>query len=181
MKRREIYALTALSALLLASAAPSVRADDIKAGKWEYTTEMSMPGMPKPPPGIQLPPGVELTPDGGMKMTRTVCLTPDQMVPQMPKGNDQCKVDHMKRDGAKVTWAITCKMPGGGAMRSKGESIYHGDTMEGTVTNVGQMGSGMMGGGGPMMGGGGQMNMTQHITGKYLGPCDQPKPPPPSN
>src|SRR5580700_6768232 len=59
------------SALTLADAA-----DPIKAGKWEYTVTAQMPNMPQLPPGVKLPPNVQIGagPGGGMTVTHTSCV-----------------------------------------------------------------------------------------------------------
>ncbi|MGH7815486.1 MAG: DUF3617 domain-containing protein [Candidatus Binataceae bacterium] len=172
MKRSITFAATAASALLIAAVAP-VRAAGIKPGKWEFTTEMTMPGgtmdgpgalapggTPQIPPGMKLPPNVHMWSNGhGMTITDTSCMKADDPVPKIGR-NKFCTVDKMERHGGAVNWVATCKMLGN-AMRSKGEMTYHGNTMDGTVTNVISMGANGSG-----------MTMTQHITGKYLGPCD---------
>ena len=40
-------------ALVGAGSVPSRAADEIKAGKWQFTTEMQVPGAAQSPPGVQ--------------------------------------------------------------------------------------------------------------------------------
>ena len=52
-------------------------ADEIRAGKWQFTTETRMPA------GMQSAPGGQMQqPDAGTKMTRTAWITPINPVPK---------------------------------------------------------------------------------------------------
>ena len=118
--------LVALLAVIAPIAAHA--ADEIKAGKWLFTTQMQMPAMPQSP-------GAPVHPGGTPSMTRTACIDPANPVPaETQQGNVQCKLDKMQRKGATVTWSMTCNAPQGPPNRSDGVARYTGDTMEASVT-----------------------------------------------
>ncbi|MBV8493756.1 MAG: DUF3617 family protein [Alphaproteobacteria bacterium] len=130
-------------------------ADTVKPGQWEFTSQMEMPGMPKLPPGVQLPPNAQMQ-QSGMKSTYKTCVDSERAVPSDPRG--QCRIEHVQRNGATVTWTGTCTTAQG-TVRSEGVAHYSGDTMEANLTTQ-------------VPGANGQaMNTTQHITGHYLGAC----------
>lgn len=60
-------------------ATTSHAADEIRAGKWQFTTETRMPTGMQPAPGVQMQ-----QPDAGTKMTRTACITPTDPVRPKP-------------------------------------------------------------------------------------------------
>ena len=130
-------------------------ADTVKPGQWEFTSQMEMPGMPKPPPGVQLPPNVQMQ-QGGMKSSYKTCVDSERAVPSDPRG--QCKIEHVQRNGATISWTGTCATAQG-TVRSEGVAHYSGDTMEANLTTQ-------------VPGANGQaMKTMQHITGHYLGIC----------
>ena len=135
-------------------AATSYAVDAIKAGKWQFTTEMQMPaGMP-PASGRQVQPG------GSTKMTRTACITPANPVPEATEGNVQCKVDDERRSGSTVSWSMTCTPPQGKPVRSDGVAHYTGNAMEATFTTHLTAPDGRA------------IDNPGRITGQYLGVCD---------
>ena len=129
------------------SAAPRA-ADEIKAGKWQFTTQMQ-------PPGGQPSPGVQASAGGGAPMTLTACIDSANPIP----AEGQCKLDQTDRHGGVVTWAMTCNSPRG-PIRSAGSGRYAGDTMEATLTARVP---------GPD---GHPVDTPGRISGRYLGPCD---------
>lgn len=133
----------AVSALMAPVAARA--ADEIKGGKWQFTTQMRMP-----PPG------------GDAAMTRTACVDPANPVPaETRQGNVQCKLDRMQRQGGTVSWSMTCAAPQGPPIRSEGVAHYRGDAMEATLTAH-------------MIAPNGQpFDNPGRITGRYLGACDR--------
>jgi len=138
-------------------------ADGIKAGKWEFSAQVQMPNMPKLPPGVTLPAGVHIGP-GGINVTRTSCVdsaTPmpaDIHPPNQQHG--QCKVAKLDSSGGTVRWETNCTPQGGTLVHSEGVAHYLGDMMEATVKTR------ISSNGGPAN------ETTQHMTGRYLGPCD---------
>ena len=135
--------------LASASSVPSRAADEIKAGKWQFTTEMQLPGATQPPPGVQAAAG------GNAPMTRTACIDAANPIP----AEAQCKLDQVDRRGNVVTWAMTCNSPRGPIL-SAGSGRYAGDTMEATLTAR-------------VPGPNGQpVDTPGRITGRYLAPCD---------
>ena len=109
---------------LLAGVMPGVAlaASDIKAGKWQFTTEMQLPAMSQPS-GVQAPRG------NNQPMTRTACIDPAHPIP----AEQQCTLDNVKRRGDSVTWAMiysSLQSP----VHSTGSGHYAGDTMEARLT-----------------------------------------------
>jgi hypothetical protein len=140
-----------LLTLVLAGAMPaaSQAADEIKAGKWQFTTEMQLAGAAPPSPGVQASAG------GNAPMTRTACIDAANPIP----AEGQCKLDRVDRHGGVITWAMTCNTPRGPIL-SAGSGRYAGDTMEATLTAR-------------VPGPNGQpVDSPGRITGRYLGPCD---------
>ena len=140
-----------LLTLVLATAisAASQAADEIKGGKWQFTTQMQSPGGSPPSPGVQASTG------GTAPMTLTACIDAANPIP----AEGQCKLDRTDRHGSVVTWAMTCNSPRG-PIRSAGSGRYASDTMEATLTAR-------------VPGPNGQpVDTPGRITGHYLGPCD---------
>ena len=134
-----------LLTLVLATAisATSQAADEIKGGKWEFTTQM------------QSPPGVQPAAGGNAPMTLATCIDAANPIP----AEGQCRLDHTDRHDSLVTWAMTCNSPRGPIV-SAGSGRYAGDTMEATLTAR-------------VPGPNGQpVDTPGRITGRYLGPCD---------
>jgi hypothetical protein len=155
--------LASAIALVALTAGSAYAADGIKTGKWEFSAQVQVPNMPKLPPGVALPPGVNVGP-GGINMTRTSCVdsaTPmpaDIHPPSQQHG--QCKIGRLESNGGTVTWESTCTQPDGSVVHSDGVAHYTGDTMEATMKTRVSGGTG------------GTNETSQHITGRYLGPCD---------
>jgi hypothetical protein len=140
-----------LLTIVLAStlSAASRAADEIKAGKWEFTTQMQLPGPAQSPPGVQASAG------GNAPMTRTACIDAANPIP----AEGQCKLDRVDRHGVVVSWAMTCNSPRGPIL-SAGSGRYAGDTMEATLTAR-------------VPGPNGQpVDTPGRISGRYLAPCD---------
>src|ERR1051325_2832761 len=100
-----------------------------------------------------------------MTPTRTPSLpssdpTAELAKPQGPNAAaSQCKVEQMNRSGSTVSWVTTCPTADG-TTRSEGTAHYSGDHMEAdTKTQTTHRN-------GP------PMEVTNHVTGRYLGPCD---------
>jgi hypothetical protein len=129
-------------------------ADEIRAGKWQFTTETRMPAGMQPTAGGQLPAG------GSTRMTRTACITPANPVPATTEGNVQCKVDKELRNGGTVSWTMTCTPPQGRPVRSDGIAHYTGNAMEATFTTHLTAPDGHA------------IDNPGRITGAYLGACD---------
>jgi hypothetical protein len=91
-----------------------------------------------------------------MKMppqTYTHCLTKKDMVPQKEEPNQECKMIKHDVKGDTVTWVIECKTREGTAV-SNGRVTYKGTTFEGGI-KVKHAG----------------MEMTQNLSGKWIGKC----------
>jgi len=145
-----------LLAALLAGMAPGTgrAADEIRSGKWQFTTQMQMPAKAQTMPGAQAQSGVS------PNMTHTACIDAANPVPaETRQGNVQCKLDKVDRNGGNVTWSMTCNSPQG-PIQSAGTARYTGDTMEAALTARVPGPSGQA------------VDAPGRITGRYLGACD---------
>ena len=92
---------------------------DLKPGQYEITSQVEMPGVP-----MTMPP-----------QTATQCLTKNDPVPsQAAGGSGECKITDMKTKGNTVMWTMECNEAGHKSV-TKGETVYHGDRFDGTITN----------------------------------------------
>src|SRR5688572_1872438 len=85
----------AVCLLVVALVAPAAFAEEnpIKAGKWQFSVQMDMPGMP-----FKMPP---------VKMTH--CITQEDARSAVPQDqNKDCKMADYKLDGNTVTWTVEC-------------------------------------------------------------------------
>src|SRR5216684_243372 len=146
----------------------------VKPGQWEFTTRLDASATLQPPPGTQSPqtqsPQATQLPSGG-GATYLSCIQSDRPVPFQFDGA-QCKLDSRERQGPRIIWSMTCTNPQG-AVRSDGTAQYHGDTMDATLINHFPAANGTV------------TDLTQRITGRYIGACPQmaqgaPPPPRPS-
>jgi hypothetical protein len=125
-------AVLALAAILVL--AGSVEAQEaMRAGLWQFTARDQSSSA-----------------DG---TSFTSCLDPARSVPTDPSLS--CKINGVNRNGANVSWSMTCTVPQG-VFTSQAVAQYRGGTMDGTMTTYV-----------PMIGG----QMSQRISGRYLGPC----------
>ena len=102
-------------ALVLAFAAPALFAEDKvpgKAGKWQFSMQMEIPGMPFQMPAIKT----------------EQCVNEQDAGSAIPKDkkNTDCKFSDPKVNGNTVTWTMDCpkqKMKGTGEMTFSEESM----------------------------------------------------------
>jgi hypothetical protein len=110
VRKIALYAGAVLLALPMVASAAS----PMKAGKWQVTMEMDMPGLP-----MKMPP-----------QTFTHCVTkeqaedPQQSLPKADPKSD-CKVQDYKINGNKVTWKVECPKT---KMTGTGEATYANDS-----------------------------------------------------
>jgi hypothetical protein len=127
-------------------------AEEIKSGKWQFTTQMQMPAMTQPQSGAA-------PASSGRPQEMTACIDAAHPIPtETPQANVQCRIDSQQRRGASVTWSMTCDSPQG-PIRSSGTAHYAGDTMQATLTARIP---------GPD---GRPVDSPGRISGRYLGPC----------
>jgi uncharacterized protein DUF3617 len=150
MKFGLVHGAVLVVALLAGTAATSMAADEIRSGKWQFTTQMQTAGAPQ----------AQARSGGDTGITLTACIDPANPVPaEAQQGNLQCKRDSVERHGSTVSWSTTCTGPQGPPIRSAGAARYTGDSMEGTLTTR-------------VIGPNGQpVDNPGRITGHYLGPC----------
>jgi hypothetical protein len=139
MKLRNLvlFAIVCSLALPLFAATPIA-----KAGKWESTVQMEMPGTP-----VKIPPH-----------TMTVCVTKEQaenaenLIPKTGDKRGGCTYTDVKVEGTTMSWKMTCEKSG---MTGSGAVTYHGDTYDGAMQMKMQ-----------------DREMSAKMTGKFLGACD---------
>ena len=114
------FSSIALLTLALSWAAFAQMQSPMRAGSWEVTMRMNMPGMEMPP------------------MKQTQCVTPDMIkdpqgaVPRGPGGSD-CKVSDYKFTANTATYKMVCTKPS--PMTAIGEMKYSSsDAYTGTIT-----------------------------------------------
>lgn len=117
---------------------------NMKEGLWEITIKMDMPCMP-----VQMPP-----------QTYRQCLSQKEMIPKAQEQPGQTNCREVKREvkGDTVSWVIECKAEEGTVINT-GTMTYRGDMLDGVVkvrVPDGRKGA---------------MEMTQHMNGRWVGPC----------
>jgi hypothetical protein len=128
----------------------------VKPGQWEFTTRLEA-FAPQQLSGTQSPQASPAL--SGGDATYLSCIQSDRPVPFQFDGA-VCKLDSRDHQGARITWSMTCTNQQG-AVRSDGVAQYHGDTMDGTLINHFPAANGKL------------TDLTQRITGRYLGACPQ--------
>ncbi len=114
----------------------------LKDGLWEMTTSVEMKGMPQ-----AMPPTIFRQ-----------CITKSDPVPKNQDKNFECKTTGQKISGNAVSYSVECKGKDS-VMLTTGKTTYSGSAMEGTsTTNFKVKGQ-------P------EMQMTNKMKGKYIGPC----------
>jgi len=98
-----------------------ISAVNMNEGNWEMSIQTEMPGMPFAMPAIKY----------------THCLTKENMTPQKPEKNQDCKLISSNITGSTYTWVMECKSKKGEVTRSEGSITYRGATFEGAIkTNM---------------------------------------------
>lgn len=140
---RLILALTVLATLICEGA--HAAAPNMRAGMWEITVRMDMPGMP-----------------GGMPpQVVKQCLTQKdtenpQKITQGSQGADNCQISNYQLKGNTASWDMACK--GAEEMTGSGTITFGGDSYTGTTRMT-------------MKSGGQPHNMTMQYSGKRIGDC----------
>ena len=94
---------------------------------------------------------------GMPSMKHVQCMTKEEMVPQRHGEEEKdCRITKQKIKGDTVVWDASCDTPEG-VMRFHGEVTYSGDSFSGTLKMKGSDGE--------------PMEMTQHISGVWIGEC----------
>jgi len=110
---------TLIVAMLFALVLPvsSFATETMRAGYWEMTTTMEMPGMP-----MQMPP------------TKTKqCYSKEDVKDQKKviTTDENCTVTELKQSGNKVTWKMKCTGENAGIF--SGVTVYTGDSYDSTM------------------------------------------------
>ena len=123
----------------------------IRAGQWEITVKLDMPGMPVVP----------------QPMTISNCVTEEQIknpeaamasLNSPREGGGNCKVGKYKLDGKIATWTMNCT--GVNTMKGEGRITFdNADAYHGTVKMQ-------------MTGPQGDMSMTQNMQARRVGDCE---------
>jgi hypothetical protein len=133
--------------------------DQIKAGKWEFTVQMS--GVTKLPRELAQVPGVHVGPSG-VTISHTECTRVDSPLPGVARGpaaGQPCKADKTAVNGGTVRWSWGCATAKA-TVHSEGVLHYHGETVDGEYTFR------------TSLSGHPPFEKSQSFTGRYLGPCD---------
>jgi len=123
----------------------------MKAGMYEYKMDMDMGQMPGMPPGM-----------GRQSRTFEHCVTPEDISRGEMNKNDRmpknCEMKDFRMSGNTATYKMVCT--GEHAMSAENKITFHGEgyTMDMKMA---------------MDQGGRPMNMTQHITARYVGACNR--------
>jgi hypothetical protein len=107
--------------ILFAMCAPAL-AQEMEPGQWEFTTAMSMPGMPQP-----------------QTMTNARCITKEDSDPSRwaDKRQGDCKVSPSKKSGSTYTWEVSCPSSG---MRGTGTARVTRSTVDSELRITGDGG-----------------------------------------
>jgi len=138
MKLRHFVLVAAVCAFSL----PLMAASIAKAGRWQSTIKMEMPGLPANMPA----------------QTFATCLTKEQaenaenLIPKSGDKRGGCTYTDVKIDGSTISWKMTCAKSG---MTGSGTMTYHGESYEGSMQMKMQ-----------------DRDITASYTGKYVGECD---------
>lgn len=130
----------------------------VKPGQWEFAVQLQNSAPPQLPAGPQSPLAAPIRAGGASKTTYRSCIVSERAVPTAFAS--ECALNTVQRDGPQISWSMTCTNPRN-SVRSDGVAHYRGETMEATVI------SHLPGADGTAS------DVTQHITGRYLGPCTQ--------
>ena len=127
--------------LLIAVCAPAL-GQEMQPGEWQFTTTMTMPGMPQP-----------------QVMNQSRCVTKEDSDPSRwadkHQGKSDCKVTGMKKSGGTQSWEVSCPSTG---MRGTGTARFTATTVESEMRLAGDMG-------------GQKFEMHNKTTGKRIGAC----------
>jgi len=138
----KISVLVFLTATIVLTSA-AFAGPNMREGKWEITTKVEMQGMHMSMPATR----------------HTTCLTREDMVPQKPEKNQDCKMTDTKVKGDTVTWKMHCKMDET-VIDSDGEVTYKKDKFDGvvhmTMTDPDSE----------------KMEMTSNMSGRRIGDCN---------
>ncbi len=119
-----MHASPVLFALVLLAAPRSTEIPREPGVWWENTVGMTMSGYSAPP------------------RTTKVCVPKrqDRWTPPEDQGQQDCKMEELKRSGKKTSWTMVCS----GGIRSQGDITWSGDSYAGTQTMTTPMGEARM-------------------------------------
>jgi len=137
---KQIQCLSLIAFFVLIMVSPA-RAAEIKAklGMWKWTTTMEVPGMPFAMPAI----------------TYSECLTKEDLIPEQPDKDGDCKILENEIKDNKVEWKMECNGEDGKVI-SDGKISYSNTSAKGDIKIL--------------MNG---MKMTSKLSGQYTGACNK--------
>jgi len=132
----------ALVVVICTLALPTFGGQLAKAGRWQGTMQIDMPGSPMKIPA----------------QTFIHCVTKEQaenaenLIPKSGDNRGGCTYTDVKVDGSTMSWKMTCEKTG---MTGSGTVTYHGDSYEGSMQMKMR-----------------DRDMSAKYDGKFLGACD---------
>jgi hypothetical protein len=134
--------LPSIAAVAALAAPISVLAQGLEPGEWQFTTTMSVPGMPKPHTQVT-----------------NQCVTQKNADPHnwlnRNASQSDCTMSPFKKSGNAVSWEVSCPKAN---MRGRGTARIAGGTMESEMTMIGEQQ-------------GRRIEVLTKTTGRRLGPC----------
>ena len=140
------------------NAAANLPEGKVKPGSWEFTAQLERAAAALPLAGVPTAGGQQAPATSGVAPTYRMCVEPERPVPSELGPN--CKLERVTRNDPQIDWSMACTTADG-TVHSNGAAQYHGLTMAATLVNHVPAGDGKV------------TDITQRITGRYLGPCTQ--------
>ncbi len=139
------------------AAVQSASGNPVKPGRWEFTARLQPPAA-RPSASGQSAGGQQEQSANGLAATYAMCVDARQAIPSELGPN--CKVERLERSGGQISWSMVCANQES-TVHSEGRAQYRGDVMAATLVNH-------------LPGTDGRVtDITQHIAGRYVGPCPQ--------
>lgn len=133
-----------LACLMMIAMCTPALGQEMEPGQWEFTTTMTVPGMPQP-----------------QTMTNKRCVTKEDSDPSRwadkQQAKSDCKVSPSKKSGGNYSWEVSCPSSG---MRGTGTARVTSSTVDSELRLAADMG-------------GQKMEMLTKTTGKRLGACQK--------
>lgn len=149
MKKLFYTAMVSIFLFILSDPALAAKTPNIKEGLYEVKMRAKMPEIPGMPKELMEKMAKQMPVD-----TNRQCLTKKDFIPDGEAGdNKRCKFKNKKITGKTVSWSAVCRGEHG-ASKSEGNIIYQYKSFKGSISVTSEA-----------------MDMTTHVTGKYVGKC----------